>query len=88
MEIIKKDKNLAKFDLEFLFSPASEGFLKTLEEASKDPGSKVFSLSEVPELHWFGCDLSAKPRAYIEYLMQLNLKPEELACELERYVKH
>jgi hypothetical protein len=41
----------------------------------------------VPELHKFGCDLSAKPRAYIQYLMQMNLKQDELACELERYVK-
>lgn len=64
-EIIQKNPSFKGIDLDFLFSPASEGFLKTLEEASKDPASQVFSLSEVPELHRFGCDLSAKPRAYI-----------------------
>ena len=59
--------------------------MKTIEEAAGDLGSQVFSLSEVPEAA--KSNLNVKPRAYIQYLMQLNLKQEELASELERYVK-
>jgi len=39
MEIIQKDPTYKGIDIEYLFSPASEGFLKTIEEASADPGT-------------------------------------------------
>ena len=39
MEILQKDPHYKNIDLEFLFSPASEGFLKTIEEAAADAGT-------------------------------------------------
>ena len=66
----------------------NEDFLKTVEGAAKDAGSKVFELSEVPDIrikpeNW----MSSKPRAYIKYLLNLEMDAEKLGEEIEKYLK-